>query len=72
MAKIFTPFFSTKGEWAAAGSPQARLKGLGLNLSISHSTVSDYEGRIDVHSREEEGSVFRIVLPLARGSVSVT
>ena len=72
MAKVFTPFFSTKGEWAAAGSPQAHLRGLGLNLSISHSAVSDYGGRIDVHSREEEGSVFRILLPVAVKGVAGT
>ena len=65
LPRVFTPFFSTKGEWAPTGSPQARLKGLGLNLSISNSTVADYGGRIDVKSHEGEGSVFRIVLPAA-------
>jgi signal transduction histidine kinase len=65
LPRVFTPFFSAKGEWAAAGSPQARLKGVGLSLAISNSTVSGYGGRIEVRSTKGAGSTFRVVMPLA-------
>jgi len=65
LPRLFSPFFSRKGEWAPAGSPQAASKGLGLSLAISAAMVSDYGGRIEVHSTEGAGSVFRIVLPVA-------
>jgi PAS domain S-box-containing protein len=64
LPRIFSPFFSRKGEWAPPDSPQARLKGVGLSLAISSMTVSEYGGRIDVQSTEGAGSTFRIVLPL--------
>ena len=63
MGRIFTPFFTTKGEWAAAGSPQVSVKGVGLSLAVCHSTVSERGGRIEVESDPEAGSVFRVLLP---------
>jgi PAS domain S-box-containing protein len=65
LPRIFSPFFSLKGEWAAPGSLQARLKGMGLSLAISNATVSGYGGRIEVQSTEGVGSTFRVVMPLA-------
>ena len=65
MPRIFSPFFCGKGEWAPPGSPQARLKGMGLSLAISSTTVSEYGGRIDVQSMQGEGSTFRVLMPLA-------
>jgi PAS domain S-box-containing protein len=65
LPRIFSPFFSAKGEWAPPGSPQARLKGVGLSLAISSSTVSEYGGRIDVKSTKGTGSTFKVLLPLA-------
>jgi C4-dicarboxylate-specific signal transduction histidine kinase len=65
MPRIFSPFFSAKGEWAPTGSPQARLKGVGLSLAISSTTVSEFGGRIDVQSTKGGGSTFRVVMPLA-------
>ena len=65
LPRIFSPFFSAKGEWAPPGSPQARLKGVGLSLAISSSTVSEYGGSIDVKSTKGTGSTFRVLLPLA-------
>jgi PAS domain S-box-containing protein len=64
LPRIFSPFFSAKGEWAAPGSPQARLQGVGLSLAISSITVSEYGGRIEVHSTKGAGSTFRVVMPL--------
>ncbi|HTZ50173.1 MAG TPA: PAS domain-containing protein [Spirochaetia bacterium] len=68
LPRLFSPFFSRKGEWAPAGSPQSAVRGLGLSLAISAAMVSDYGGRIEVHSTEGAGSVFRIVLPAAGGA----
>ena len=65
LARIFSPFFSGKGEWAPHGSPQARLKGVGLSLAISSTTVAEYGGRIDVQSIKGKGSTFRVLMPLA-------
>jgi two-component system sensor histidine kinase/response regulator len=66
LARIFSPFFSAKGEWAPKGSAQARLKGVGLSLAISSTMVSEYGGRIDVQSTKGTGSTFTVVLPLPR------
>ncbi len=65
LPRIFSPFFTAKGEWAPNGSPQARLKGIGLDLAISSITVSECDGRIDVQSTKEVGSTFRVVLPIS-------
>jgi PAS domain S-box-containing protein len=63
LPKLFMPFYSAKGEWAPPGSPQAKLKGVGLSLAVSNMSVSEYGGRIDVRSTEGVGSTFRVVLP---------
>lgn len=65
MPRIFSPFFSMKGEWAPPGSPQAKLKGVGLSLAICSTMVSEYGGSINVKCTEEAGSTFRVVMPLA-------
>jgi PAS domain S-box-containing protein len=66
LPRIFSPFFSAKGEWAPPGSSQARLKGVGLSLAISSTTVSEYGGRIEVQSTKGVGSTFRVVMPFAQ------
>ncbi len=66
VARIFSPFFSRKGEWAPHGSPQAKLRGVGLSLAISGTIVSEYGGRINVKSVKGVGSTFTVVMPLAR------
>jgi PAS domain S-box-containing protein len=66
LPRIFSPFFSAKGEWAPPGSPQGKLKGTGLSLAISSSTVSEYGGRIEVQSTKGAGSTFRVMMPFAR------
>ncbi|HVO38256.1 MAG TPA: PAS domain S-box protein [Spirochaetia bacterium] len=63
--RIFTPFFTTKGEWAEPGSSQARLKGVGLSLAVSQSTIAELGGWIEVESVAQEGSTFRVWLPAA-------
>jgi signal transduction histidine kinase len=63
-----------------AGIPQAELDrifdhfyttkptGTGLGLSIVKRLVSDFEGRITVESRPEEGTVFEVRLPRGKGA----
>ena len=52
-AKIFEPFFSTKGEG----------KGTGLGLSIVRNIVQQHGGTIEVVPRNGGGTVFRVRLP---------
>ena len=47
------PFFTTKG-------PQ----GMGLGLALVHGIVLRHEGTIDIESREGEGTIFTIRLPI--------
>lgn len=53
MGKLFTPFFTTK----KIG------KGTGLGLPISYGIIKMHRGRIDVKSKEQNGSIFSIKLP---------
>ncbi|MCX7943296.1 MAG: ATP-binding protein [Deltaproteobacteria bacterium] len=50
--KIFDPFYSTKE------------KSIGIGLSIIHSIIKEHKGRIDVDSVVNEGTTFRIMLPI--------
>jgi PAS domain S-box-containing protein len=56
LKKIFEPFFSTKAEGT----------GTGLGLYISRNIIMEHRGRMAVRSREGEGTVFTIFLPLDR------
>ncbi|MCP4747068.1 MAG: two-component sensor histidine kinase [Desulfobacteraceae bacterium] len=47
---IFDPFFTTKSE------------GTGLGLSIVHRILGTYDSRLDVESREDDGTIFSFVL----------
>jgi signal transduction histidine kinase len=53
MRKLFTPFFTTKKE----------VKGVGLGLAVSHGIIQRHHGRIEVQSKEGEGTTFTIYLP---------
>lgn len=52
---IFDPFYTTKDPG----------KGRGLGLAVCHRIVEEAGGRIDVVSREGEGSTFTVHLPLS-------
>jgi two-component system NtrC family sensor kinase len=51
--KLFTPFFTTKGKG----------KGVGLGLAIAYGIIQRHKGRIEVQSKEGEGTTFTIYLP---------
>jgi signal transduction histidine kinase len=51
LALIFEPFYTTKGG------------GTGLGLSITHTIITSHGGRIEVQSRDGEGTEFKIYLP---------
>ena len=67
MERIFWPFFTTKGEYAAAGSALASVKGTGLGLSVSRSIVKSHQGRIEVQNAADGGALFTVMLPAGLG-----
>jgi signal transduction histidine kinase len=52
LEKVFTPFYTTKHT------------GSGLGLSISHQIVQEHQGNIEVESKLNVGTTFRINLPV--------
>ncbi|MCX7591800.1 MAG: ATP-binding protein [Kiritimatiellae bacterium] len=56
--KIFTLFFSTKGE-----------RGSGIGLAASRKAVERHGGRIDFTTRVNEGTTFTVTMPLSPSAV---
>jgi PAS domain S-box-containing protein len=56
VAKIYDPFFTTKGVG----------QGTGLGLAVSYGIVQEHAGRISVESMPGHGTTFRITLPTVR------
>ncbi len=54
LSRIYDPFYTTKP-----------AVGTGLGLSTSHRIIESLNGRIEVESRPNVGSCFRVLLPLA-------
>ncbi|MBN2713609.1 MAG: HAMP domain-containing histidine kinase [Planctomycetes bacterium] len=61
---IFTPFHTTKGEFAKKGSPLAAVRGAGLGLCIANTIITDHDGKIDVHSSVGFGTTVTITIPI--------
>ena len=57
--RIFTPFWSTKGQ-----------KGTGLGLAVTRKIVQEHRGRIEVKSKVGEGATFVVTLPAIEGGDS--
>jgi PAS domain S-box-containing protein len=54
MERIFEPFFTTKSV----------NKGTGLGLSVVHGIITSFKGEITVESKTDQGSTFRVYLPV--------
>lgn len=50
--QLFDPFYTTKGETH-----------MGMGLSLCHDIIKSHGGRIEVESKEGEGSIFTVILP---------
>lgn len=63
--KVFSPFFTTKGENAVKGSGLEMIRGTGLGLSSSRAIINEINGSLTLKSMEGIGSTFTITIPCA-------
>jgi len=68
LPRIFTPFFSTKGEHASPDSLQATVRGSGLGLSVCHTIAVNHDGSLSVESSPGKGSSFILRLPFLQAA----
>jgi signal transduction histidine kinase len=61
VAKIYDPFYTTKGVG----------RGTGLGLAVSYGIVQEHSGHISVESNPGRGTAFRITLPTANARVQL-
>ena len=61
LKKIFTPFFSSKGQ-----------KGTGLGLAVTHKVINEHGGDIQVSSKVNMGTKFTITLPTGNDDTKQT
>jgi two-component system, NtrC family, sensor kinase len=61
LAKIFDPFFTTKAD----------AKGVGLGLAVVYGIVKAHDGDVEVTSKRNEGTTFKITLPLKSRKVEI-
>jgi signal transduction histidine kinase len=59
--RIFEKFFR------AREARDVEAQGLGLGLTLVHDLVLAHDGQVEVQSTPNQGSTFRVTLPLARG-----
>ena len=59
LSKIFETYFSTKTGKSGTG--------FGLGLAITKSIIEKYDGRIEVESKQDFGTTFKLTLPQAKG-----
>lgn len=68
LQKIFSPFYTEKGEFAETHSPLKEVKGVGVGLYASRQMATDHGGEITVESEVDKGSTFTLWLPAAQAS----
>ncbi len=61
LPNIFEPFYSTKND----------NKGTGLGLAVAYGIVKQHNGKIQVETTSEEGTTFKIILPIKKISREV-
>jgi len=63
LSKIFEPYFSTKSEKMGTG--------FGLGLAITKSIIEKYDGKIEVDSTQNVGTIFKLILHQTKGQLYV-
>src|SRR6185312_183126 len=64
--RIYDPFFTTK---IKPGEGQRR--GTGLGLSVTYGIIQEHAGKIQVDSRQGQGTTFVLEFPMLRKAVNV-